>query len=546
MRNIRIFDEYSDYLATQEIVSGTGKYVEDIFPGFVYVRELAEKGIYAFYNGENSEEYEFGDVIYYDGTPKLKKVYYSAFTPSMGEKVGLVVVPTALSPDGNARIMAFGSITREMQITPGPFAMHPISTSKPETKDVVLGESMSYTKAFTQWHDNMADENQTVYTCVPGFYLNGGSQPKEPGLNASAPGSEGKTSYYESPISLSNTSEMSHFSSDANFMYPNPHTNGEYYNTANTLVAISPFLGDSLKEQDPAYLQEELTGGSISPTPGPIKAASPVLGATKDSLGGGNYNAFSDFSGYTWTYGCPPEYNGGGETIAEAASPSLKSSKPVSGVLGAYFPHDYVRQFYTDGTQQGDWYLPSMGEMGFVAARYKKILEILDYLYSVGAIAEDGTDNMPGTQGPIWTSTIGANGGGSVDIDFSETTMAASIPGDNTYPAVSPVVVIFSANAEPSGGGSIIAAPRSNSGLLGAAVDTQNLECDVHFVLNYSESEENSTKALLGAITIDKYGNEVLPFAMIKKGEIQRTMGDYTVANGHQMKDFSQSGGGTR
>ena len=547
MRNIRIFDEYSDYLATQEIVSGTGKYVEDIFPGFVYVRELAEKGIYAFYNGEENEEYEFGDVIYYDGTPKLKKVYYSAFTPSMGEKVGLVVVPTALSPDGNARIMAFGSITREMQITPGPVS--PISTSKPESKDVVLGESMSYTKAFTQWHDNMADENQTVYTCVPGFYLSGGSSPKgseENVAKASVPGSEGKTSYYESPISLSNSSEMSHFSSDANFMYPNPHTNGEYYNTANTLVAISPFLGDSLKEQDPAYLQEELTGGSISPTPSPI-GASPILGASKGSLGGGNYNAFSDFSGYTWTYGCPPEYSGGSEAekSLESTSPSLKSSKPVSGVLGAYFPHDYVRQFYTDGTQQGDWYLPSMGEMGFVAARYKKILEILDYLYSVGAIAEDGTDNMPGTQGPIWTSTIGANGGKSIDINFSETTtFSASIPGDNTYPAVSPVAVIFSANTEPSGGGSIKAS-RSNSGLLGAAVDTQNLECDVQFVLNYSESEER-TRALLGATTIGKYGNEVLPFAMIKKGEIQRTMGDYTVANGHQMKDFSQSGGGEK
>ena len=105
------------------------------------------------------------------------------------------------------------------------------------------------------------------------------------------------------------------------------------------------------------------------------------------------------------------------------------------------------------------------------------------------------------------------------------------------------MAVIFSANTEPSGGGSIIAASRSNSGLLGAAVDIQNLKCDVQFVLNYSESEE-STKALLGAPTIGKYGNEVLPFAMIKKGEIQRTMGNYTVANGHQMKDFSQSGGG--
>lgn len=543
MRNIRIFDEYSDYLATQEIVSGTGKYVEDIFPGFVYVRELAEKGTYAFYNGEGSEEYEFGDVIYYDGTPKLKKVYYSAFTPSMGEKVGLVVVPTALSPDGNARIMAFGSITREMQPSP----TEPVtSASKPESKDVVLGEPMLYVKAFPQWHDNMADENQTVYTCVPGFYLSGGSSPKgseENVAKASVPGSEGKTSYYESPLYLSNSSEMSHFSSDANFIYPNPHTNGEYYNTANTLVAISPFLGDSLKEQDPAYLQEELAGGSIGPI-SPDRAASPVLGGASGSLGGGNYNAFSDFSGYTWTYGCPPAYSGGSESIPEAANPSLKSSKPVSRVLGAYFPHDYVRQFYTDGTQQGDWYLPSMGEMGFVAARYKKILEILDYLYPVGAIAEDGTDNMPGTQGPIWTSTIGARGK-SIDIKFSETTtFSASIPGDNTFPAVSPVVVIFSADIEPSGGGSI-SALRSNSGLLGAAVDTQNLKCDVQFVLNYSESEE-STKALLGAPTIGKYGNEVLPFAMIKKGEIQRTMGNYTVANGHQMKDFSQSGGGGR
>ena len=512
MRNIRIFDEYSDYLATQEIVSGTGKYVEDIFPGFVYVRELAEKGIYAFYNGENSEEYEFGDVIYYDGTPKLKKVYYSAFTPSMGEKVGLVVVPTALSPDGNARIMAFGSITTEMQPSP----TEPVANaSKPESKDVVLGESMSYVKAFTQWHDNMADENQTVYTCVPGFYLNGGSSPKgseENVAKASVPGSEGKTSYYESPISLSNSSEMSHFSSDANFMYPNPHTNGEYYNTANTLVAISPFLGDSLKEQDPAYLQEELAGGSVGPI-SPIRAASPVLDAAKDSVGGGNYNAFSDFSGYTWTYGCPPEYNGGGgikETL-DSASPSLKSSKPVSGVLGAYFPHDYVRQFYTDGTQQGDWYLPSMGEMGFVVARYKKINEIFNYLYSVGAIAEDGTDNIPGYDAldalspSIWTSTVGAKIGGS-NVSRSETTMAASIPGDNTKPTVGPVYVYVETPAQETTGHDL------------------DLERNVLFVLDSGDGGAPQS--------------EVLPFAMINDGKIQRTMGDYTLANGHQMKDF--------
>ena len=533
MRNIRIFDEYSDYLASQEIVSGTGKYVEDIHPGFVYVRELAEKGIYAYYNGKDEEEYEFGDVIYYDGTPTLKKVYYSAFTPSMGEKVGLVVVPTALSPDGNARIMAFGSITTENQSSPE----YPVaSASKPESKDVVLGGPMSYTKAYAEWYDNMADENQTVYTCVPGFYLDGGS---EQVLNASAPGSEGQTSHYESPLYLKSYSyyNLSEFSSDANFMYPNPHTNGEYYNTANTLVAISPFLGDSLKEQDPAYLQEELAGGSISP--GPFRAVSPILGKQIDSsLGGGNYNAFSDFSGYTWTYGCPPEYNGGGER--KSASPSLKSSKPVSGVLGAYFPHDYVRQFYTDGTQQGDWYLPSMGEMGFVVARYKKIYEIFNYLYEVGAFNNDGTDNMPGfgigsssSQVPIWTSTVGAKMGGSSVV--AESTLTASIPGYDTYPNVYPIVAYIRLSSD--GGGSV--AKAANPELLGGAADNSSSQnYDVQFVLYYYESAPKAS-ALLGA-QLSGSGNEVLPFAMINKGKIQRTMGDYTVANGHQMKDFYQ------
>ena len=502
MRNIRKFETFEDFLASQESVSGSGKYVLDVVPGFVYVKERYEDGTYAFYNGEESEEYEFGDVIYYDGTPKLKKVYYSAFTPSMGEKVGLVVVPTALSPDGNARIMAFGSITTE-------YTQSAPAAAKPESKDVLLGgatedatEGASYTKAYTEWYDNMADENQTVYTCVPGFYLSDGSETEKGTMKASVPGSEGQASHYESPLYLSDYTKASKFSSDANFMYPNPHTNGEYYNTANTYVAISPFLGDSLKEQDPAYLQEELAGGSIGPIPS--KAASPILAGA--SLGGGNYNAFSDFSGYTWTYGCPPEYDGGGEPkeTFDSASPSLKSSKPVNGVLGAYFPHDYVRQFYTDGTQQGDWYLPSMGEMGFVVARYKKIVEIFNYLYSVGAFAEDGTDNIPGydaLSSRIWTSTVGAEDSGSIIKKNAETTMGASIPGYNTNPTVGPVIA------------SLGRFPFLDS-------STQD-EYDVQFALESDYTE-----------------NEVLPFAMINEGKIQRTMGDYTLANGHQMKDF--------
>lgn len=463
MRNIRKFETFEDYLASQESVSGSGKYVEDIRPGFVYVKERYEDGTYSFYNGEDigqEEEYEFGDVVYYvEGQPKLKKVYYLAFTPDMGEKVGLVVVPTALSPDGNARIMAFGSITTEGQPAPAPASVNP---SNSETKDALLGASTTYSKVNAQWYNRMADENQTVYSCVPAFNLGGGTQPQ-----ASAPGSEGQPTHYEKPLYLPYSSERSTFSSDANYIYPNPYTNNEYYNTTDTLVAISPFLGGSLKEQDPAYLQEEFDNWETYPA----------------------YNAFSDFSGYTWTYGCPPKYMTPG-------APALKSSKPVT-VENAYFPHDYVRQFYTDGTAKDDWYLPSMGEMGFVVARYKKIMEIFEYLKSVGAYVEDGTDNIPGLSGinssAIWTSTVGTR-----------------ISTNNVYPVS---VIVGSEQDAP------------------VSVDTAS-----------STYDTNSGLKLNLEFKLDRYSKEVLPFAMIKKGEIQRTMGDYNVANGHQMKDLQ---GGT-
>ena len=145
-----------------------------------------------------------------------------------------------------------------------------------------------------------------------------------------------------------------------------------------------------------------------------------------------------------------------------------------------------------------------MGEMGFVVARYKKIVEIFNYLYSVGAFAEDGTDNIPGydaLSSRIWTSTVGAEDSGSIIKKNAETTMGASIPGYNTNPTVGPVIA------------SLGRFPFLDS-------STQD-EYDVQFALESDYTE-----------------NEVLPFAMINEGKIQRTMGDYTLANGHQMKDF--------
>jgi hypothetical protein len=136
MRNIRLFDEYNDFLAIQEALSGSGKYVEDIFPGFVYTRDKYSGDTYAYYNGHEIEDsdYHFGDVVYDDGTGVLKKVYWSEYTPSMGQKVGLIVVPTSHAADGNARMIAF-----ENAINPNPEPSEPtIGSSNPKAGNELL------------------------------------------------------------------------------------------------------------------------------------------------------------------------------------------------------------------------------------------------------------------------------------------------------------------------------------------------------------------------------------------------------------------------
>ena len=491
MRNIRKFETFEDFLASQESVSGSANYVQDIWPGFAYIKENFPEAKYAVYNGEDSNEYEFGDIIYYDGSDKLKKVYWSAFTPSMGEKVGLIVVPSSLSPDGNARMMAFGSV-----VTNNGTGSEPAASSMPESKgnDLVLGivegnqQGSPYEPYYMGWYYNMVDENQSFYTSVPAFYYGGGAEKSTEGGVVSkgiAPGNAGEETHYEYAATVDNAAYSSDVYADG--AYPNPYTQGEGYGSAGD-AAISPFLGDTLDRQDPAYLQETLAGGSVGPEEETVKAV---------NIGGTNWNAFSDFSGYTWTYGCPPAYSApvvSGPLRSVQPDTALGSAKPVGPLLGGYFPHDYVREFYTDGTATGDWYLPSMGEMGFVVARFNMIAtQIMPYLYNQGAL--DSYDNFGNTTDGefLFTSTFA-----TVDSSrASRELLGTSVRGNQTYPNTGPVVVVYETGK--SGG-------------------------RISFNVDYGSGNYFT----------------ILPFAMIKDGNIQRTMGDYTAANGHQIKDITQ------
>ena len=486
MRNIRKFETYDEFLAAQEAVSGNGAYVEDIVPGFAYVKELLDSGKGCVFYNKTAEpvpddDYVFGDIVYYvEGQEKLQKCYWSAFTPDMGEKVGLIVVPTNLAPDGNARMMPFGFISQEQQEQSGPMMASNPNAKSVKGGDLVLGANdVTYEPISAGWTDDLFDENQTFFNYVPGFPLNGENDGggEVVAAAASVPGSEGEETNYQYAVPI-NTAL---YSSDVHNAYgtPNPYTEGEAYPYSIGDAAISPFLGDSLDRQDPAYLYPTLVGGSIGPSP--IKSG---------IIGGNNYNAFSDFSGYTWTYGCPPTYepiisnDPGGEVLA--------SSNPVEPVLGAYFPHNYARMFSTDGTAEGDWYLPSMGEMGFVAARFDMIVNtIMMYLYEEGAL--NNLDTLLAKTFTVFTSTAGVytdNGG----IAKSGELLKSSVPGYNTSLAVYPVLFFkqMIAGGKRDGVGFV---PQNQS-------------------------------------------SYIIPFAMIKGGEIQHTMGDYTEENGHQMKDI--------
>lgn len=500
MRNIRKFETYDEFLAAQEAVSGSGQYVEDIVPGFAYIKELYEAGKECTFYNKGVEPvpgdgYVFGDIVYYvEGQEKLQKCYWSAFTPDMGEKVGLIVVPSNLAPDGNARMIPFGFVSGEQQ-EEQPKASNPNAKGG----DLVLGANdVTYVPIATKWQSNLFDENQSFFNTVPAFPLNsteednGGDSGDEGGgvAKAAVPGSEGEETNYQYGIQIGEAMYSSDIHNDNPDAVPNPYTDGESYPSYGD-AAISPFLGDSLDRQDPAYLYTTLAGGSIGPV---IKAA----------VGGTNWNAFSDFSGYTWTYGCPPEYTA---PIYNSTNPDdgnvLKSNNPVEPVVGAYFPHNYARMFSTDGTEEGDWYLPSMGEMAFVAARLNMIVNtIMRYLYEEGAL--NSLDTLPlaiSENLTAFTSTVA-----TYNMLNSPNLIGASIAGSDTYPPTYPVVM---------------------------RKDT-------------FEAEVGDVNNLYFFPDTDNLFACILPFAMIKDGEIQHTLGDYTEANGHQIKNIYSSGGGTR
>ena len=350
MRNIRTFETYEDFLATQEAVSGSGQYVEDIVPGYVYIRDryLAGESGYTFFNKNNSSGetgdtgYIFGDIIYYDGDSELKNVYWSGWTEELGTPIGFVVIPEAMAPDGNARMIALTDIESDG-------GGEVIKSEEGDSRNLRSADPSARNSFY--WQNRSGNEpNDDVYW-YNGYACND--------LETNP------VDYYL--ITMSNGDQAA-MSTDVSGVTENPVADGEYYTSDDYPPVVSPYMREG-DEINPNYLQENwVAGGGGEAEP---KANGGLLG--------NDYNALSDFSGLTWT-----------KLLAVNQE-----------------PYSAAQMYSTSGTNAGDWYVPSMGEAGFLQARYRAIAGILFTLFNDSEIY-----NAYPYEGIYYTSTLNAENDG--------------------------------------------------------------------------------------------------------------------------------------
>lgn len=83
-------------------------------------------------------------------------------------------------------------------------------------------------------------------------------------------------------------------------------------------------------------------------------------------------NAMSDFDGRGNT----------DKIIAKRGIKDYTSWKPTYNDEDDYPAASCCDMYYTDGTKQGDWYLPAMGELGYIMPKYNKINKAISTLTS--------------------------------------------------------------------------------------------------------------------------------------------------------------------
>ena len=101
--------------------------------------------------------------------------------------------------------------------------------------------------------------------------------------------------------------------------------------------------------------------------------------------GGGRNTLYYQTTSPSSTANCLADFDGRGNTdkiLAQRGSKDYSSWKPTSDTEADYPAASCCDMFHTPGTNQGDWYLPSAGEFGYVVARRRAINNSINKLPS--------------------------------------------------------------------------------------------------------------------------------------------------------------------
>ena len=124
------------------------------------------------------------------------------------------------------------------------------------------------------------------------------------------------------------------------------------------------------------------------------------------------------------------DFDGRGNTnkiITQRGNKDYSSWKPTYNTQADYPAASCCDMFHTEGTQQGDWYLPAMGELGYIMPHFNKINDAISKMrtaYGSSVGLELGTNYV------YWSSTGYSSNyarnmstyNGVVDYDLKNTT----------------------------------------------------------------------------------------------------------------------------
>ena len=189
-----------------------------------------------------------------------------------------------------------------------------------------------------------------------------------------------------------------YFSSDQYTDYPNPYDEGTYFYTGTTSSGKkgypSPYLTGGAKNE--IYHDTSNTGNALADMDG--------KGNTEKIL------AVDNGVSTSWQTA---------STITNNASSST-NTQPHSAAQCCW-------RYHTVGTQQGEWYLPAAGELGYLAARWKAIDNSIDKLVS------SGVEALVLPVGNRWWSSTEYSSNYAVDLGFDSNLARLDYYGKSSY-----------------------------------------------------------------------------------------------------------------